>query len=74
MIRTTLPRQVNATWRMSPVGLSDRPEPILAVIAAGIFPDQDRPRENSGAIVKTDATFAQRLEVLCVIPLEFHSE
>ena len=42
------------------IGLAYRPEAILAVIAAGIFPDQNRPRENSSAIVETDTAFAQR--------------
>jgi hypothetical protein len=54
------------------IGLAHRPEAILAVRAAVIFPDQNRPRENSGAVVETDTAFAQRLGVLRLIPLEFH--
>lgn len=54
------------------IGLAYRPEAILAVRAAGIFPGQNRPCENSGAVVETDTTFAQRLGVLRLIPLEIH--
>jgi hypothetical protein len=54
------------------IGLAYGPKTILAVVAAGIFPDQDRPREDSSAIVETDAVFAQCLDVLCRILLEFH--
>jgi hypothetical protein len=45
---------------------------IFAVVAAGVLPDQNRPGENPGRIVETDAAFAQRPGVLCLVPLEFH--
>jgi hypothetical protein len=67
MIRSTSPRHVNATWRMSP---SVSPRGNLA----GIFPDQHRLRENSRSIIETDPAFAQGLGVLCLIPLKLHRE
>jgi hypothetical protein len=60
MIRITPPRQVNATWRMSPSVSPTRPEALFAVVAAAVVPDQDQLGENLGGIVETDAAFAQR--------------
>jgi hypothetical protein len=37
------------------VSFANRPEAIFAIVAAGVLPDQNRLRENSGAIVKPDA-------------------
>ena len=54
------------------VSFANRPEAIFAVVAAGVLPDQNRSGENSGGIVETDAAFAQRPGVLCLVPLEFH--
>ncbi len=54
------------------IDLAYRPEAILAVIAAGIFPDRNRTHKNSRAVVETDTAYVQRLGVLCLIPLEFH--
>jgi hypothetical protein len=56
------------------VSFANRPEAILAVIAPGILPDQNRPGENSGGIVETDAAFAQRPDVLCLVPTRILSE
>jgi hypothetical protein len=47
-----------------PVGFAYRPEAVLAVIAAAVFPGEDRAREDAGAVVETDAAFAQVLGVL----------
>ena len=56
------------------IGLAYRSEAILAVIAPGIVPDQNRLPENSRPIIETDAAFTQRLGMLCLVPLEFHAD
>jgi hypothetical protein len=53
------------------VAFADRPKAVLAVLTAGIVPDQNPPGENSGAIVKSDTPLAQRPGMLGLIPLEF---
>jgi len=53
-------------------GFAHCPEANLAVIAAGILPDQNRPREDPRGIVETETAFVQCLGVLCLIPFEFH--
>ncbi len=54
------------------VGFAYRPKAVLAILMAGILPDQNRPGENPGTIVKADTAIAQRICMLGLIPLEFH--
>jgi hypothetical protein len=52
------------------LGFAYRPKAILAVFTTGVFPDQNRSGENSGAIVKADTAVTQRLGMPGLIPLE----
>ncbi len=52
--------------------LADSTETFLAVITAGIPPDDNPASENPRAVVKTKTAIPQRPCVLCLVPLEPH--
>jgi hypothetical protein len=52
------------------IGFADCSEPILAIVAALVFPDQHRAGEDSRAVVETEAALPQVPGMSHRIPLE----